>query len=187
MHEQWTPLLAPDPPHQQSQVKMQQNALKLPEPAVQVQVDPGSPSPNKPVQKDPMAMPASLPSRVPPSRTPSSPLPGSRRISRSAARQLTPQDALYSSLLRSQGSRTPSPSLRPPSTPLTEDGAEGVIDVNQYRSIVHGECFKTCSPVICFFILQYFLFYCQILGQNIKSKFCRPSVLRCYQQRGVRL
>ncbi|KAL5272914.1 hypothetical protein ACHWQZ_G000922 [Mnemiopsis leidyi] len=138
MHEQWTPLLALDPPHQQSQVKMQQNALKLPEPAVQVQVDPGSPSPNKPVQKDPMAMPTSLPSRVPPSRTPSSPLPGSRRISRSAARQLTPQDALYSSLLRSQGSRTPSPSLRPPSTPLTEDGAEGVIDVNQYRSIVHG-------------------------------------------------
>ena len=29
--------------------------------------------------------------------------------------------------------------MRSPSTPLTEEAAEGVIDVNQYRSIVHGE------------------------------------------------
>ena len=136
MYEQWTPLLTPEPLNSQNQVEMQQNALK---PAVQVQVDPGSPSPNKTVQKDPMAMSSPLPSRVPPSRPPSSPHPGSRRISRAAARQLTPQDALYSSLLRNQSSRTPSPCMRSPSTPLTEEGAEGVIDVNQYRSIVHGE------------------------------------------------
>ena len=132
-HEQLEPLLKLTP--QQTQVDMLQNINmpKFPEPPIQVQVDPGSPVRNKPPGSP-------LPSRVPSpaSRTPPSPLPGSRRVSRAAARQLTPQDALFNTLIKNQSPRSPSPCLRSPSTPLTEDGAEGLIDVNQYRSIVHG-------------------------------------------------
>ena len=129
---------------QQQHQQQQQNTLKLPEPRdrVQVQLDPGSPRP-APRTNGPTTSPLTSRAVVPASKPPVS--PGSGRTSRDTPRRLTPQDALFNSLVRGQCPRSPSlsPSHRSsPSVALTEEGAgaDGVIDVNRYRSIVHGNC-----------------------------------------------
>ena len=149
-HDQLQPLLENhhtqnQVPHmQQQQQQQQQNTLKLPEPRdrVQVQLDPGSPRP-VPRTNGPTTSPLASRAVVPASKPPVS--PGSGRTSRDTPRRLTPQDALFNSLVRGQCPRSPSlsPSHRSsPSVALTEEGtgADGVIDVNRYRSIVHGNC-----------------------------------------------
>ena len=125
--EQLQPLLNPNEPHNEPTQK-QQDTLKLPESSTQIKALSGSPinlsRSNRPCIKSPLpfhAPPAYQHlSSQPPSRVPypafyphsTSPLPGSRTTSRSGSRQLSS---------------------------LQEEGVEaGVIDVNQYRSVVHS-------------------------------------------------